>query len=63
MCNNDCTANVDGWSCSGGDSSTASTCSEVCGDAVLTASEECDDDNTDSDDGCDSFCVIETGFE
>ncbi len=31
----------------------------VCGDGVIDAGEECDDDNTGKDDGCDDKCKIE----
>ena len=33
----------------------------VCGDGTLETGEECDDDNTDDLDGCDSSCAIEAG--
>ncbi len=35
----------------------------TCGDGVLDASEECDDLNTADNDGCDSSCMIEDGYE
>ena len=41
---------------------TASTCVEICGDAVLTISEECDDQNFISGDGCSNTCLIEDGY-
>jgi len=34
----------------------------VCGDGVIDQGEECDDDNTDDDDGCDGECAIEDGW-
>ena len=37
-------------------------CSVVCGDGILASIEECDDNNTDNGDGCDSFCVIEPAY-
>jgi cysteine-rich repeat protein len=50
----------DGWTCSG-DVSGRDTC-HSCGNGVLEASEECDDANTKSDDGCSSSCTVELGF-
>lgn len=60
-CSNAC-AIVAGWGCSGGDSTTASSCGEVCGDAYLhvtdpaTREHTCDDDDTSPGDGCDGSC-------
>jgi cysteine-rich repeat protein len=33
----------------------------VCGDGVVDAGEECDDGNTNPDDGCDASCLLECG--
>ena len=35
---------------------------EVCTDGYLTGSEECDDGNSDDDDGCTVACIVEDGF-
>ena len=38
-------------------------CSSQCGDGILvSAHEDCDDGNTDNNDGCSSTCTIETSF-
>jgi cysteine-rich repeat protein len=37
-------------------------CAEVCGDAILTASEGCDDGGVVPGDGCDGSCQIEAGW-
>ncbi len=34
----------------------------TCGDGVLDSTEECDDLNTDNDDGCSDSCLIENGW-
>ena len=36
--------------------------SPVCGDGVIEGGEECDDENTDDDDGCSSLCAVESGY-
>src|SRR5207253_2880255 len=33
-----------------------------CGDGLLQANEECDDDGTESADGCDATCHVEAGW-
>ncbi|MCH2109864.1 MAG: DUF4215 domain-containing protein, partial [Polyangiaceae bacterium] len=43
--------------------SASGVCSAICGDGVLDAGEECDDFNADAGDGCDSSCIIETGYQ
>lgn len=35
----------------------------LCGNSALDGSETCDDGNTDANDGCDSACTVEIGFE
>lgn len=35
----------------------------VCGNGLLEAEEQCDDHDLDSGDGCDSACVLETGWK
>jgi len=37
-----------------------SVCKSICGDGIIAANEECDDGNTDEDDGCSSHCTVET---
>ena len=39
----------------------ALTCDEICGDGMLFAM-ECDDNNTDSFDGCSSECEVEEPY-
>ena len=34
----------------------------VCGNGIRSTAEQCDDNNTIGGDGCDSLCVVETGF-
>lgn len=34
----------------------------VCGNGIIEETESCDDGNTDNNDGCSSFCVIESGW-
>lgn len=40
----------------------SSTPSAVCGDGVIEGTETCDDDDTDSLDGCSNVCAIEAGY-
>lgn len=37
----------------------AQACTAICGDGLIRVNEECDDNNTDSYDGCSSSCVVE----
>lgn len=39
------------------------SCSIVCGDGIKHEDEECDDGNLENNDGCDSLCSIEKGFD
>ncbi|HSD88808.1 MAG TPA: lamin tail domain-containing protein, partial [Kofleriaceae bacterium] len=49
-----------GWNC---DQSEPSVCqAEGCGDGIIQTGEECDDDNTTANDGCDATCNIEPNF-
>jgi cysteine-rich repeat protein len=48
-----------GSPCGSDESCVAGTCAVRCGDGRLGPSEECDDGNTSSGDGCSSACVIE----
>jgi cysteine-rich repeat protein len=45
------------------DNATSHQCSTLCGDGIyVTATEGCDDNNTDDFDGCSAGCSIEAGF-
>ena len=35
---------------------------EICGDGAITGDEECDDGDTDDDDGCSSVCAVEDDY-
>ena len=61
-CLDDCSGENNGWHCSGGTLTQASTCVEECNDTYITRSEECEDKNTDDLDGCDSTCQLEEGW-
>ena len=37
-------------------------CVELCGNSVISVSEQCEDGNTDDHDGCSSDCMIEDGW-
>lgn len=53
-----------GWGCSGGDvAGPADTCVPECGDSILVDTEQCDDGNVASSDGCTSGCWIEDGWQ
>ena len=62
MCKSDCTGSVNGWTCAGGSSTTASTCTTNCGDTFALGTEACDDGNVVNLDGCSSTCTIEAGW-
>jgi cysteine-rich repeat protein len=49
------------WACSGGSSTSSDTCVPECGN-VRSGTENCDDGNTISGDGCSSNCTIESGY-
>ena len=61
----DCTGFYPGYECSGGSPTEPSDCWEVCGDNILTESEECEDKNmpdnigTVGGDGCSADCLLE----
>ena len=73
-CDDENTSNNDGWSStcsveigwtwSGGNSSAKDTWSEIWGDGKRfnSISTYCDDGNTTNNDGCDSSCLIESGW-
>jgi len=50
-CSSTCTIET-GYSCSGGSFTSASSCSEICGDGLDMKAYNCDDGNTVSGDGC-----------
>lgn len=45
-----------------GTGSSSTGAAGVCGDGVLGGDEDCDDGNTDPDDGCDAACAVEAGW-
>ena len=55
----------DGGSCTRGrpDASIDANAPAQCGDGLVEASEQCDDGNTTSGDGCSSTCMLECGWE
>lgn len=55
-CNLTCNGFINGYSCSGGDVNTPSTCNDFCGDGIVTMTNPCDDKNQISGDGCSSIC-------
>jgi fibro-slime domain-containing protein len=63
-----CTANctVDpGWSCPKAADGTGGACKQainICGDAIISGGEECDDGGSASNDGCSSTCQVESGW-
>jgi cysteine-rich repeat protein len=65
-CSSTCTVN-EGWYCYGGSKTQEDTCYETCGDgrnyAYWYDDNSCDDGNTDANDGCDSSCNIESGYD
>ena len=54
-CSENCTI-IEGWSCS--TVGNYSNCIEICGNGIVTESEQCDDGNTAAFDGC-FQCKIE----
>lgn len=62
-CNTGCmTGAIDGYTCVGGNSTDPTVCTETCGDNYITHSENCEDGNAVSLDGCDSTCNTEAHF-
>lgn len=61
--NDGCLACVEqpNWSCTGGSLTTLDTCEPTCGN-IVSGNENCDDGNTNDNDGCSSVCVLEPGF-
>jgi fibro-slime domain-containing protein len=63
-CRANCTVEP-GWTCPKAADGTGGACKQVqnvCGDAILSSTEECDDGNTAPNDGCDATCHIEPGW-
>ncbi|CAI2381489.1 unnamed protein product [Moneuplotes crassus] len=62
-CSSTCVVET-GWTCTSGDSSTASTCSDTCGDGKVMDSQAgyCDDGGKTNNDGCSSSCAVESGW-
>ena len=58
----DSSCNVEpGWSCSGGTTTSADTCTKICGD-IYDLPGECEDGGTADNDGCSSTCTVEVGW-
>lgn len=62
-CMTDCTVIKPGYVCTTGSSTSATVCSVKCGDNIFLSPEQCEDNNLVNDDGCDSTCKIETGYQ
>ncbi|CAI2359943.1 unnamed protein product [Moneuplotes crassus] len=66
-CDSTCTSIEDDYQCTGGSLSQPDTCTLICGNGKLPSSldqtEHCDDGNTQSGDGCDENCKVESGWE
>ncbi len=66
-CSADCKVEI-GYSCTGGSykNSAADVCTayttSVCGDGIVSGTEECDDMNTANGDGCSSTCRLEANI-
>lgn len=58
-CHNSCTVSSN---CLTGYSCTSHACQILCGDGIVGGSEQCDDGNTRSGDGCSATCHPESGF-
>lgn len=60
-----CTADCQTWEgfeCFGKPLTKATCQEQVCGNGIRTSDEECDDNNTESNDGCSSDCRVELGW-
>lgn len=55
-CKNDCLGVFPGWTCSGGTSTSADSCSTICGDGFMVDTETCDDSSDDGS-GCLTGCT------
>jgi fibro-slime domain-containing protein len=65
-CSADCTFVEPGYTCPLAANGTGGPCTKapanVCGDAILSGVEQCDDGNTTPGDGCSVTCTVETGW-
>lgn len=63
-CSNSCAVETD-WTCTLGDSTTASTCSKICGNGIvgIPLANYCDDGNNNDNDGCSSTCSVEADWQ
>ena len=55
-CDATCVIEV-GFTCTGGNPTTADTCGGVCGNGIMEVTEVCDDFNTVGGDGCSADCL------
>lgn len=64
-CLANCAGPTPGYSCLGGNPILPDTCYEVCGNDILTPSEQCEDNDIGSLnlDGCSTTCTIEPGWD
>jgi cysteine-rich repeat protein len=62
-CDASCAVETD-WSCTAGDSTTASVCTKICGNGIVgnPLAGYCDDGDTNNGDGCSSTCAVETDW-
>lgn len=51
-----------GYDCVGGSDTSPSVCTPICGDGYRIGTEECDDNNLSTGDGCSDTCTIEIGY-
>lgn len=60
ICNNGKDDDIDGFAdCFDLDCKNNNICKDICGNGILNAWEQCDDGNTDNDDGCNQTCKYE----
>ena len=59
----DCSGSFEGWTCENGTTTTISECFTTCGDKYIRGIEQCEDWNSVDGDGCDQFCMIESGWK
>ena len=61
-CSSECTVEADcGYTCDGGNATTADVCTSSCGDGFQAHDEACDDGNSVNDDGC-TGCSVDAGW-
>jgi len=61
-CANDCMSVLPKWTCTGGGPSANDNCVPKYGDGFIVGNETCDDNNTNSTDGCSPTGQEEQGF-